>query len=477
MNRSIRLFFVVAVWLWAVQGDVWKLSAKETGPPARTGIVNGPLQTHPSIPHWFVDGYEKPTYLSGSHTQMSLQERQGQPKLSFELLLQFLVDHGHNFTKLWIQEDAFHSPLPFQRTGPAPAVDGKPRFDLSTPNQEYFDELRSRAEAAQAHGMYIAVMLFNGWSIEGKTRGRKIWDRHPFHRDNNVNGIDGDQDRDGEGTEVHTLKNRAITAIQEAYVRKVIDSISDLDNVLYEISNESASTPDNTAWQYHMIDFIHEHERTKPNQHPVGMTVQWPDGDNRVLYESPADWISPNSNDGYRDNPPAENHGKIVLNDTDHLWGNGGNAGWVWKSFMRGLNPIFVDSTPPLSKQYELAQAEEIRAAMGDTLAYTERIDLVNMKPREDLCSTTFCLVNPGKEYLIYFPPTRWCSVPFIGSLYQCRLTLDLSGDKSVFDVEWFSPDSKNREPAGKTAGGVVTTFIPPFRGSSVLHLKVHQAG
>ena len=30
-----------------------------------------------------------------------------------------------------------------------------------------------------------------------------------------------------------------ITAIQEAYAKKVIDTVNDLDNVLYEISNES----------------------------------------------------------------------------------------------------------------------------------------------------------------------------------------------------------------------------------------------
>ena len=30
-----------------------------------------------------------------------------------------------------------------------------------------------------------------------------------------------------------------MTALQEAYVRKVIDTVNDLDNVLYEITNEA----------------------------------------------------------------------------------------------------------------------------------------------------------------------------------------------------------------------------------------------
>jgi hypothetical protein len=33
-------------------------------------------------------------------------------------------------------------------------------------------------------------------------------------------------------------------AIQEAYVKKVIDTVNDLDNVLYEISNESRGSSD-----------------------------------------------------------------------------------------------------------------------------------------------------------------------------------------------------------------------------------------
>lgn len=32
------------------------------------------------------------------------------------------------------------------------------------------------------------------------------WQGHPFHRSNNVNGVDGDLNGDGQGPEIHTLK-------------------------------------------------------------------------------------------------------------------------------------------------------------------------------------------------------------------------------------------------------------------------------
>ena len=85
--------------------------------------------------------------------------------------------------------------------------------------------------------------------------------------------MDGDVNHDNSGSDTHTLVNPAVTAYQEAYVRKVIDTVNDLDNVLYEISNES---PDNSlAWQYHMIDYVKAYEATKAKQHPVGMTGRY----------------------------------------------------------------------------------------------------------------------------------------------------------------------------------------------------------
>ena len=45
----------------------------------------------------------------------------------------------------------------------------------------------------------------------------------------------------------------------------------------------------------------------------------------------------------YQIDPPAADGRKVILTDTDHLWGIGGDVAWVWKSFLRGLNPIFMD--------------------------------------------------------------------------------------------------------------------------------------
>ena len=69
---------------------------------------------------------------------------------------------------------------------------------------------------------------------------------------NNINGINGDPNGDGRGIEIHTLHIPVVTELQEAYVRKVIDTVNDMDNVLYEIANESGNYF--TEWQYCVIN-------------------------------------------------------------------------------------------------------------------------------------------------------------------------------------------------------------------------------
>ena len=210
----------------------------------------------PANPRYFTDGSGRAIYLTGSHTWNRLQDRtdMSQPEFGYAGYLRLLGRENHNFMRLWVWEQAawapwttdmvkFH-PLPYLRTGPETALDGEPKFDLTRLNQEYFDRLRSRVSAARDNGIYVAVMLFQGWSVEKKpNQPGNPWNGHPFHRENNLNGVDGDLNGDGEGTEVHTLENPAITALQETYVRKVVNTVNDLDNVLWEICNEAIPDP------------------------------------------------------------------------------------------------------------------------------------------------------------------------------------------------------------------------------------------
>jgi hypothetical protein len=443
-------------------------TAEKGRPPA-----SGPLRVHRDNRRYFTDGSGKAIYLTGSHTWSNLTDMGSSdppPRFDFDAYLNFLDRLNHNFIRMWTWESvtwkpghwrpgATHTvaPHPFARTGPGNAVDGKPKFDLTKYDRDYFDRLRSRVAAAARRGIYVSVMLFEGWALQFSEGS---WKTHPFHPANNVNGIDGDVNRDGKGLEVHTLGNAEVTALQEAYIRKVIDTVGDLDNVLYEISNENH--PPSTAWQYHMIKYIHRYESGRAKQHPVGMTFQYRGGSNRTLLDSPADWISPNHEGGYRDNPPAGDGSKVILSDTDHLWGIGGNQAWVWKSFLRGLNPLFMDPYDGvvLGNRFD-AKWDPVRKSLGHTLRLVRRIDLAAMTPHNELASSGYCLAHAAAdtaEYLVYVPEGG-------------RVTVDLSAAPKELEAEWFNPTSGASKVAGAIKGGAPRTVTAPFAGDAVLRI------
>jgi len=459
-------------------------STKNKIPPAA-----GPLKVHPSNPRYFTDGTGNAIYLTGSHTWSNFKDMgkiDPPPAFNFEAYLDFMQQHNHNFIRMWTWELSVYTydgkltyaePFPWRRTGPGTALDDKPKFDLKQFNRGYFERLCSRVMAAGERGMYVSIMLFEGHGLHASLTPW-CWDGHPFNVNNNINGIDGDLDGDGRGLETHALKIPGITALQEAYVRKVIDTVNDLDNVLYEITNESGAY--STEWQYHMIDYIHKYERDKPKQHPVGMTFQYARehrGTNANLFNSPADWISPGPDDGYRDNPPVADGSKVILSDTDHLWGIGGDQAWVWKSFCRGLYPIFMDPYREVEK--DDVQGEQkttwtdhlsdiptldsrwnpIRKNMGYTLTYANRMNLAAMMPHNKLASTEYCIANPGAEYLIYLPDG--------GSV-----TVDLSDAQGELAVEWLNPSTGERISGGTTTGGGSREFTAPFNGDAVLYIS-----
>jgi Family of unknown function (DUF6298) len=458
----------------------------------------GPLRVSQSNPRYFSDG-TKAVYLAGAHTWANLQDRgktDPPPEFDFEQHLDFLSRYNHNFTRMWAWEharwapwtpgDVYFRPLAYERTGPGVARDGGPRFDLTRFDPQYFVRLRSRVAAAGARGIYVSVMLFQGWSIDKKKGPGNPWPGHPYHRDNNINGVDGDLDNDDNGKEVHTLGSPQILALQETYVRKVVDTLNDLDNVLWEISNESPE--ESRDWQYHIIRLIQEYEATKGKQHPVGMTALAPSDDNLPLFESPAAWVSPLAKGGYKHTPPAATGAKVVLSDTDHLWGIGGSRAWVWKSFMRGLNPIYMDDLGP---DTEMVKKEEARLAMGDTLRYAARVNMARLVPRDDLASSTYCLADPGTEYLVYVPiePHRVASASLWGSLqprpieldlayrrlFRLTVSVDLRDAAGSFAVEWFDIASREVFTGPPVDGGERRSFAAPFRGEAVLYLTTRR--
>jgi hypothetical protein len=450
----------------------------------RAQTATGPLHANPANPRYFTDGSGKAIYLTGSHTWSNFLDRgtlhPPQVPFDYTAYMNWMVSHNFNFMRLWTaelpdsdntddpDENVVGLPWKWSRTGPGYANDGGLKFDLTKLDQNYFDRMRSRIITAGENGIYVSVMLFNGYELQFETNPK---DGDPYRDSNNINNVSCP----GWCPTDSSQMSDEVWSIEKAYMRKVVDTVNDLDNVLYEVSNESGS-PFSDSWQAQVISFVKQYETTKPKQHPVGMTFQWKGGSDLTLYKSAADWISPGSHV-----PPSDGT-KVIINDTDHAYGAGelkhdgatGQRAWVWENFAAGNNVAFMDPylvVWPGRNAPEGSTADPrvgikpdsfygaIRDAMGSTLTYANRMNLVAMTPQSTLSSTRYCLANPGAEYLVYQPSAGPFTVNLLAGTYQ---------------YEWLDPSTNRISSSGAfSVSDGPHSFSPAFSGDAVLYLHV----
>ena len=161
-----------------------------------------------------------------------------------------------------------------------------------------------------------------------------------------------------------------------------------------------------------------------------------------------------------------------MISDTDHYAPGRGDPLWAWKSFLRGNHPILMDMgliggvdppDPSAGGPMSSAAFEPARHAMGDTLRFAERMDLIAMAPREDLSSTGYALANPGEEYLVLAPDGA--TAPFTVRL-----------EPGTYSAEWFAIERRATVPGATTTveRSQAVSFSAPSEasGPSVLYLE-----
>jgi Putative collagen-binding domain of a collagenase len=431
--------------------------------------AGAPLRVHPTNPRYFTDNSGRAIYLSGATFGWE------SPLVDMTNFLNFMDQYDQNIIRLWATEatacEQFYqpggslSPVQYRGVGPGNANDGLPKFDINQLDQAYFDGIRANVIRARSYGVYVMVQLFQGFAVDSRLGQSPCgWPYHPFNSANNINGVSGDLNGDGEGTEVQTLESPYINRLQKLSVNKMIDTLNDLDNIIWEIANEANGTQGNTDWQYDMINHIRSYEAAKPKQHPIAMTSQAYGWDpTPPLFASPGDAISPGDRDLYRDNPPVSTGSKVILADADHL-----SAGslcpiychdpqFIWKHFLRGNNTILLDIDAYPGPATDPKWLEARRAIKG-TRSFSTRMKLASMIPSTSACSTTYCLVNPSNEYLVYQPNSGSFAVDIQSGSYS---------------YEWFNPSTGSVAGTGSiTASSGNCSFSPPFNGPAVLYLK-----
>jgi hypothetical protein len=400
-KRNARWLLVVLVaYAGILTGSHEAVSETASGAtPAATSTGEAPtagaLRAHPGNPRWLTDDSGEAIVLSGSHTWSIFQDlehggRRHQPRYgSYRAWLSLLDRWNHNFTRGWIWEDGYYSPLPYRKSGS--------RWHLEQGNPAFIERLISRVREAESHGLFVSIMLFQGWSVTAKgspERPRRTPDplpRHPFTAGRNLNDVSSDLDGDGRGLELHEASG-LVLQYQRRHVARLVEAMRPFDNIIWEIANEAHSG--SLAWQTDMVRFIHQLESGQKNRHLVWMSCLGGGtaAENAALFASPADIVSPcqGPGDPYLDDPPASAGSKIVIADSDHIASGRVNRYWVWKSFLRGLHPVYMDLRSddlPWYQGNELQQdpriGEQIRLALGAVRKLAGRIPLAQMVPQE----------------------------------------------------------------------------------------------
>ncbi|MCK5012719.1 MAG: hypothetical protein KAS66_02780 [Candidatus Omnitrophica bacterium] len=443
----------------------------------------GPLNLNTENTRYFRDGIGEIIYLTGGHTWGIFQDWQkvGRDYINVDGFIALLNDNNHNFTRGWVCKST-RIPWPadnpisvdvmmYQRTGPETAWDGGLKFDLYEFNEQYFTALRNSVIKFRDNGIYVSMMMF----YDTARNGGLEWSSHIFNAANNINDMDGDFNSDGKGPDIYNLdmltnpsypERREILTIHENFVKKVIDTIGDLENVIWEVGNE-INYPDSIPFQHYFIDFIRAYDT---EHRPVGLSADWNDTNNSV-FDSSADWAAPNVYGGtnYAYNPPA-NTGGVIFLDTDHMGSlnvqnpspNGDKEKdyrqWAWMSLTRGYYPLLMDD--PMTP-WDVAHIHALPAArryLGDTRSYADRVDLSQTVPHGELSATGYCLASPGNEYIVYQKSSGSFNVNVIGGDYL---------------IEWFNPTNSILEYSSTiTLSTGQHLFTPPNNDDMVLFLS-----
>ncbi len=112
-------------------------------------------------------------------------------------------------------------------------------YDLTQFNPDFFTRLRERISAAREKGLYASVMLFQGFSMSNK-KERPAWIPkkeilgtaiHTIEK-NNVNRVSmAIETAMGKAKRYTQCPIPRLTKLQEQYVKKMIDTLNDFDNI------------------------------------------------------------------------------------------------------------------------------------------------------------------------------------------------------------------------------------------------------
>jgi hypothetical protein len=417
-----------------------------------------PLSLNPENPHYF-QFRGKPAVLltSGEHYGAVLNE-----DFDYSRYLSTLARHGFNLTRTFAGSyvevpGSFHiegntlAPKPGRYLAPWPRSGDK--YDLSKWNEAFFARLKDFVAAASKRGIIVEVNLFTPFYEEN------LWEVSPMNVRNNVNGV-GAVSR----TEAFTLKDGALTDVQDRYVRKVVETLRSFDNIYFEVCNEPYFGGITEEWHRRMAKTITDAEAGLHIKH----LIAWNVANGSKTIENPDPLISIfNFHYSFPAASVAQNYhlGRPIGNNETGFDGTGDAIYRVqaWDFLLAGgglFNHLDYSYTVghedgsfgPLPATQPGGGSAALRAQLRTLHEFLTRLDFIRMTPAQTVLKSVTpagsgvrVLAEPGRSYGIYVYHVERKSKDndrgkfvVVSGEQRVALTLDLPPGKYL--AEWVDP-------------------------------------
>jgi hypothetical protein len=464
---------------------------------APTSDANGPLRLDARNPHYFFF-QGKPLVLIGSGEHYGSVMNTA---FNYSRYVEAVAKAGLNQTRLFsgvyhevpgdfgivkntLGPEPKYFICPWVRSDTPGALDGLNKFDLSRWNSDYFTRLVDFMRVTAEHNVIVEMNIFCPFYQD------RMWNVSPLNAKNNINGI-GDMDR----TDVYTLKNSRMQALQDEMTKRILAAIGRFDNFYYEICNEPYFGGVTLEWQKHIARLIVDTEALSSKQHLISQNIA--NGSTRIVDPDPLVSIF----NFHYSRPPesvAMNYGlnkAIGINETgfdgtddapyrieawDFLVAGGALYSNLDYSFVAG----YEDGT--FTDKHAGGGGVTLRQQLAFLLRFISSYDFVRMAPSPQVLKSVApsgasvrVLAEPGKAYAIYMHhghPSSGVKVGTVGySLdsvsHQEQLGLDLPAGS--YRAEWTNTKTAtvDKKEQFRHPGGLKTLASPEYKEDIALRL------
>jgi hypothetical protein len=466
---------------------------------APAGItVDGTLMLHPENPHYF-RWRGKPAVLitSAEHYGAVLNA-----DFNYTVYLDALARDGLNLTRTFTG-GAYLEPVgafniarntlapapgrflgPWARSDQPGAADGGNKHDLSRWDDAYFSRFRDFASQASQRGVVVEVNLFCPFYEESQ------WRLSPFNRANNINGL-GDVAR----TNVYTLnRHGGLLAVQERFVRKLVEEFRDFDNIYYEICNEPYFGGVTPEWQHRIADVVAEAQKDHSSPKLIAQNI----ANKSAKVRDPHPRVSIlNFHYTY---PPLAVADNFALNRVigENETGFRGTRDEVyraeaWDLIIAGgalfnhLDYSFAAGHEDGTFQYPPKQpgggGVEFRRQLRVLSQFIYQFDFIRMKPADHLVlagrnedTSIRVLAEAGRQYAVYIhnsPVPKWKDKERLNTGdFQSDFSLDVPAGR--YRAEWIEPATGKplQAETKRHTGGALALVSPHYTQDIALRLK-----